>query len=76
MRHYQTDNAETVSVGEAARRLGVGRSTAYAAVARGEIPALRFGRRLVVPCAALDRLLRGETKVQPRPEDEGGGDAP
>jgi excisionase family DNA binding protein len=50
----------TRTVEEAAEILGIGRSAAYAAVARGELPALRIGRRLVVPSEALDRLLRGD----------------
>ncbi|MCZ7525754.1 MAG: helix-turn-helix domain-containing protein [Acidimicrobiia bacterium] len=49
--------APVLPVEEAGRYLGLGRSAAYAAVARGEIPALRIGRRVVVPTAALRRLL-------------------
>jgi excisionase family DNA binding protein len=37
--------------------LGIGRSAVYAAAERGEIPTLRFGRRLVVPTAALRQML-------------------
>ena len=52
---------ETVSVEVAAARLGLSRSKAYE-LARtvgtiGGIPVLRFGRKLVVPCRALDRVL-------------------
>lgn len=47
----------TVSVPEAARLLGVSRMTAYSAVCEGTIPSLRIGRRVLVPRAALDRLL-------------------
>ncbi len=52
-----TQQRETTSVEEAARRLGIGRSTAYLAAKRGQLPTLRLGRRVVVPTAALDRLL-------------------
>ena len=45
---------------DAGKRLGLGRNATYDAVARGEIPVLRFGRRIVVPKDALNRLLRGE----------------
>ena len=48
---------KTLSVGEAAEALGIGRTLAYEAVRRGEIPTVRIGRRLLVPRAALDRLL-------------------
>ncbi len=37
--------------------LGLSRASTYDAVARGEIPAIRVGRRLLVPTAALRRLL-------------------
>lgn len=42
---------------DVARALGLGRSAVYGAIERGEIPSLRFGSRLVVPTAALRRLL-------------------
>ena len=47
----------TVSVEDAAVMLGVGRTTAYAAVRRGELASIRIGRRVVVPVAAIERLL-------------------
>jgi len=47
----------TVSVEEAAGWFGLGRSAAYEAVRRGELPSLRFGRSLRVPTAAARRLL-------------------
>jgi excisionase family DNA binding protein len=56
---------KTVTVEEAAMLLGIGRGTAYEAARRGELPTLRFGRRLLVPLAALDQLLGAE----PRPVD-------
>jgi excisionase family DNA binding protein len=50
----------TVTVPEAGVQLGISRNAAYEAAARGEIPTLRIGKRLVVPKAALDRMLAGE----------------
>jgi excisionase family DNA binding protein len=47
----------TLTVTEAAVLLGVGRNTCYAAIARGELPAVRLGRRLLVPRIALEKLL-------------------
>lgn len=47
----------TVTVTEAGQILGVGRSAAYDAVARGDLPSIRLGRRLLVPTAGLRRLL-------------------
>jgi excisionase family DNA binding protein len=48
----------TISVEEAGELLGIGRSTAYDAVRTGEIPSIRFGRKIVVPTAAVRRMLR------------------
>lgn len=49
--------AATVDVPTAAKILGIGRQSGYAAVKSGEIPSIRIGRRLLVPVAALDRML-------------------
>lgn len=57
----------TYTIEETAKVLGLGRTSAYEAVRRGEIPVLRVGRRLLVPRAALERLLA---------EPGGQGDAP
>jgi excisionase family DNA binding protein len=46
---------------DAGRMLGLGRNATYEAISRGEIPVIRFGRRIVVPKKALERLLNGET---------------
>ena len=51
---------ETLTVEQAAKVLGIGRGTAYEAVRAGELPAIRIGKRLVVPRQALDRLLAGK----------------
>lgn len=50
-----------LSVEEAASVLGIARGTAYAAVRAGEIPSVRVGKRLLVPTAALRRLLAVDT---------------
>lgn len=55
-----------VSVTEAARLVGIGRSLAYRLVASGEIPSHRFGSRVVVPVDRLRARLAG------RNESEGG----
>ncbi len=51
------DDRLTWDVPEAARRLGVSPGYYYRAASRGELPVKRLGRRLVVPKAALLRLL-------------------
>jgi excisionase family DNA binding protein len=52
-----------LSVEEAARLLGISTWLAYELVHQGELPSLRLGRRIVVPRAALERMvgLRRET---------------
>ena len=49
-----------VSVERAGQVLGLSRGSAYEAVRRGEIPSLRFNRRVVVPTARLLALLGTE----------------
>jgi excisionase family DNA binding protein len=50
---------KTLSVKEAAKVLGVGVNQAYEAIHRGEIPAVRIGKRILVPVAALEQKLAG-----------------
>jgi len=47
----------TVSVPEAAKILGFSRNTAYMLSNDGTLPALRLGRRLVVPVKALEAMI-------------------
>lgn len=51
----------TLSVAEAAERLGIGLTLAYRLAREGElapgIPVLKFGRTMRVPSRPLDRLL-------------------
>lgn len=49
---------------EAAQILGLGRNHTYGAIYRGEIPALRFGRRIVEPNGALDEMLQNPSMVR------------
>jgi excisionase family DNA binding protein len=46
-----------VSVSEAARILGISRSHAYDLVRRREWPAIRLGRRIIVPLRAIEDIL-------------------
>lgn len=54
--------AETISVEEAAQRLGIGRALAYDLVKRNEfpVPVIRLGRRIVIARRAIDKLLDGQ----------------
>jgi excisionase family DNA binding protein len=61
------DGRLVLSVTEAAGMLGISRGLAYELVARGELPSLRLGRRIVVPRRALEALLEAgvEEPVDP-----------
>lgn len=47
----------TLSVEEAGRVIGLSKDSAYKAAATGQLPTLRFGRRILVPTAALLEML-------------------
>jgi excisionase family DNA binding protein len=51
----------TMTVEEAARLLGISRNSAFRAVRSGELPAIRIGRRLLVPRSHVTALLGVET---------------
>ena len=53
----------TLTVEEVASLLGLGRTAAYEAARRGQIPSRRLGRRVVVPVPALLEWLGAEGNV-------------
>lgn len=58
MKKHHTEMPLTMSVIEAGRHyLGIGKTLAYRAAARGEIPTVRVGRLLRVPVVAMERML-------------------
>lgn len=40
--------------------LGLGRNAVYEGIARGEIPSVRIGGRILVPLAKLEKMMSGE----------------
>jgi excisionase family DNA binding protein len=56
-----SDKRLVLTVTEVAAALGISRAHAYELVARGELPSLRLGRRIVVPRRELNLLLNGDT---------------
>ena len=54
----------TYTIPETAKILGIGRSAAYEAARSGQIPTIRIGKRILVPLAALERMLE-TTKAAP-----------
>jgi excisionase family DNA binding protein len=58
-----------IAVEEAAHLLGISRSLAYELCARGELPTIRFGRRLVIPRRALVAMIENvEASWSTRPD--------
>jgi excisionase family DNA binding protein len=53
----------TMTITEAAERLGIGRNQAYEAARTGQLPVIRIGKRMLVPVVAFERMLSGETKT-------------
>ena len=52
-----TDYPVTITVEEAGELVGMSRSAAYRAAARGQLPTVRLGRRLRVPTAKFLSML-------------------
>lgn len=52
-----TEPRATLTVEEAAAILGIGRTLAFELARTGRLPTIRLGRRILVPRAALDRML-------------------
>ena len=49
----------TMTVTEAGKLLGIGRTSVYAAIHKGELPSFKIGRRILVPTSALARKIEG-----------------
>ena len=47
----------TVTVAEAARMLGIGRSSAHEAVKKGQLPTIVIGRRILISRKGLEAML-------------------
>jgi len=62
-----TEQSLTVTVEQAAEMLGISRGLAYQAAREGAIPAIRLGRRLLVPRAKLLQFV-GEASREVREE--------
>lgn len=56
------DNKALLTVPEAARRLSLGRATAYRMVQMGELPSVRIGRAVRVPAQALAAWIAAHTR--------------
>jgi len=54
----------TLTVDETGELMGISRNSAYKGVKDGSIPSIRIGNRILVPTAALRRMLQVD---EPRP---------
>lgn len=55
------DTPRTLSVEQAAKELGIGRSLAYELARTGQLPIIRLGRRVRISRVRLNAMLAGET---------------
>lgn len=53
----------TLTIEQTAALLGIGRQLAYEKARTGEIPTIRLGKRLLVPRAALEKMLEDPKSV-------------
>jgi len=56
-RHAVIEKRLCITVPEAADMLGISRNFAYELVKRQELPVVKFGKRLLIPRVALERML-------------------
>ena len=61
MANTDIDDRLLLRLPEVAARLGLGRSTVYELIQRGELPVIRVGRAVRVPAAALQRWVERRT---------------
>ena len=57
----------TYNVAEAAKILGIGKQLAYAQVKNGRLPVIKCGRRLLIPKAALSKMLSSPEPIEDVP---------
>ena len=56
-RHATLDKRLCITVPEAAIMLGISRNFAYELVKQGKLPVVKFGKRLLIPRLALEKML-------------------
>jgi excisionase family DNA binding protein len=61
------DPRDTLSIAEVAKRLGLSPRATRKAVVRGEVPAIRIGRRLLVLRAPFEELLQAGGSLDAKP---------
>lgn len=59
--------AENVSIGEAVRRFGIGRTKLYELIQGGKIEAFKLGRRTLINVDSVQTLIAGLPRMGGRP---------
>ena len=59
-RHATLDKRLCITVPEAAEMLGISRNFAYELVKQKQLPVVKFGKRLLLPRLALEKMLGKE----------------
>lgn len=62
------------TVAEAGKLLGLSRNLTYESIRMGQIPSIRVGRRILIPRAALIRLLEGNYSNNTTQKSQKSGD--
>ena len=58
--HATLDKRLCITVPEAAEMLGISRNFAYELVEQKQLPVIKFGKRLLIPRLALEKMLGKE----------------
>ena len=62
-RHAAIEKRLCITVPEAAEMLGISRNFAYELVKQKQLPVIKFGKRLLIPRVALEKMLeKGATQ--------------
>ena len=59
-RYANIDKRLCITVPEAAEMLGISRNFAYELVKQKQLPVVKFGKRLLIPRVALEKMLEKE----------------
>ena len=62
MPKHDLDGPGAISVPDAARMLGIGKSLCWSLVWDGSLRSLRLGKRVVIPLKVIEQLLNGTTE--------------
>lgn len=54
----KTNKTQTLTITKAAEILGISRGLAYKLAKDGELPVLKLGNRMVIPCIKLNEFMK------------------